>query len=215
MQGNAKILSNINTVCCLSLGYVQFLAVFSTLFFLKTFLEQSLLSKNLISFQYFFFILICQLRVFLISLYFLGWEGGRKLLSLSLTSSSFYKVYKSQFLFHSDFSEEVEFSMQNLENQGSSMQIWQLEKKWPRHVQKCFWNVSDWMSNFEIFRNLIGLCFYSIVIFSLQSSNFSKRTKVFLHFPDWECSILFEIGIQYSLYRILFKNWIVQGHFYC
>ena len=159
--------------------------------------------------------MICQLRVFLISLYFLGWEGGRKLLSLSLTSSSFYKVYKSQFLFHSDFSEEVEFSMRNLENQGSSMQIWQLEKKWPRHVQKCFWNVSDWMSNFEIFRNLIGLCFYSIVIFSLQSSNFSKRTKVFLHFPDWECSILFEIGIQYSLYRILFKNWIVQGHFYC
>ena len=73
------------------------------------------------------------------------------------------------------------------------------------------------MSNFEIFRNLIGLCFYSIVIFriifSLQSSNFSKRTKVFLHFLDWECSILFEIGIQYSLYRILFKNWIVQGHF--
>ena len=187
--------------------------VFNT-FFLKTFLEQSLLSKNLISFQYFFFILICQLRVFLISLYFLGWEGGRKLLSLSLTSSSFCKVYKSQFLFHSDFSEEVEFSMQNLENQGSSMQIRQLEKKWPRIVRKWI-EFSNLMSNFEIFRNLIGLCFYSIVIFSLQSSNFSKRTKVFLHFPDWECSILFEIGIQYSLYRILFKNWIVQGHFYC
>ena len=74
----------------------------------------------------------------------------------------------------------------------------------------------EWVisKSFEIW---LDLCFYSIVIFriifSLQSSNFSKRTKVFLHFLDWECSILFEIGIQYSLYRILFKNWIVQGHF--
>ena len=127
--------------------------------------------------------MICQLRVFLISLYFLGWEGGRKLLSLSLTSSSFYKVYKSQFLFHSDFSDEVEFIMRNLENQGSSMQIWQLEKKWPRHVQKCFWNVSDWMSNFEIFRNLIGLCFYSIVIFfRCNHTTFLREQKFFCIF---------------------------------
>ena len=126
--------------------------------------------------------MICQLRVFLISLYFLGWEGGRKLLSLSLTSSSFYKFYKSQFLFHSDFSEEVEFSMRNLENQGSSMQIRQLEKKWPRIVRKWI-EFSNLMSNFEIFRNLIGLCFYSIVIFfRCNHTTFLREQKFFCIF---------------------------------
>ena len=126
--------------------------------------------------------MICQLRVFLISLYFLGWEGGRKLLSLSLTSSSFYKFYKSQFLFHSDFSEEVEFSMRNLENQGSSMQIRQLEKKWPRIVRKWI-EFSNLMSNFEIFRNLIGLCFYSVVIFfRCNHTTFLREQKFFCIF---------------------------------
>ena len=143
----------------------------------------SLWSKNLIFFQFVFFILICQLRVFLISLYFLGWEGGRKLLSLSLTSSSFYEFYKSQFLFHSDFSEEVEFSMRNLENQGSSMQIRQLEKKMATNRKKNVFEFSEISKSFEIWLDyvFIALLFFEL-FFRCNHPTFLREQKFFCIF---------------------------------